>query len=268
MRRKQRKPYPILDHPGMGPAVIEPARLLAGRPRIPGRCVMCFFADVIKAQVEGGKLERIALLHGEGEPTPVYQMGQGERAITVVWPGVGAPFAAATLEELIGLGGRSFICVGGAGVLDGSIPVGQVMLPTEALRDEGTSYHYQRRGRFSRPHPVALRALRAACRARRQAAIMVRTWTTDGVYRETPDMVERRRAEGCRAVEMEAAAFFAVARFRKVILGLVLYAGDDVSGERWRHRDWLRQKEIREELFELGLDACRRLPLELVSSTS
>lgn len=268
MRRKQTKPYPILDHPGMGEAVIEPSRLLAQRPRIPGRCVMCFFADVIKSHVESGNLRRIALLHGEGEPLPVYQMGEGDQAIAVVWPGIGAPFAAATLEELIGLGGCSFICAGGAGVLDSSIPVGQVMLPTEALRDEGTSYHYQRRGRFSRPHPVALRALRAACRSRRQAAIMVRTWTTDGVYRETPAMVERRRVEGCRAVEMEAAAFFAVARFREVILGLVLYAGDDVSGERWQHRDWLRQKAVREELFELGVDACRRLPSELASNTS
>jgi hypothetical protein len=59
---------------------------------------------------------------------------------------------------------------------------------------------------------------------------------------------------------MEAAAFFAVARFREVPLAMALYAGDDVSGETWRHRDWSRQREIREELFALGLDACRRLP--------
>jgi uridine phosphorylase len=175
---------------------------------------------------------------------------------------VGAPFAAATLEELIGLGGHSFICVGGAGVLDSSIPLGQVMIPTEALRDEGTSYHYQKRGRFSRPHPAAVRALREACRARGQTAITIRAWTTDAVYRETSSMVERRRAEGCRAVEMEAAAFFAVARFRNVVLGLALYAGDDVSGETWRHRDWSRQRKIREDLFALGVEACRRLPLE------
>lgn len=262
------KPYPILDHPGTGPAVIEPSKLYARRPRIPGRCVLCFFSEVISTHVEGGKLERIASLYGEGEPLAVYQMGKGEQAVTVVWPGLGAPFAAATLEELIGLGGRAFICVGGAGVLDSSIPVGQVMLPNEALRDEGTSYHYQRRGRFSRPHPLALRALREACRARHQTAITVRTWTTDGVYRETPAMIERRRAEGCRTVEMEAAAFFAVARFRGVPLGLVLYAGDDVSGETWQHRDWTRQRAIREELFALGLDACRRLPLEPSSSSS
>ena len=61
---------------------------------------------------------------------------------------------------------------------------------------------------------------------------------------------------------MEAAAFFAVARFRKVALGQILYAGDDVSGERWRHRRWTQQAEVRAELYELALDAVRRIRLE------
>lgn len=259
MTGKRAKTYPILEHPGDGPAVIEPAHIYSRQPRIPGRCVLCFFSEVISKYVDSKQLCKITELPGEGEPLVVYRHGEGDRAVAVVWPGIGAPFAASTLEELIALGGVAFICVGGAGVLDSSIPVGQLMLPTEALRDEGTSYHYQKRGRFSRPHPEALQALREACQDRGKKALSVRTWTTDGVFRETPSMVKRRRQEGCHAVEMEAAAFFAVARFRGVVLGQALYAGDDVSGEKWRHRDWTQQSAVREELLLLALDACRAL---------
>lgn len=259
-RRRKRQELPILERRDLGPAIIEPSRLYARRPRIPERCVLCFFLDEIKARAARGELEPIASLSSEGEPIVVYRRGQGDEAVAVAWPGLGAPLASTTLEELIALGGRAFICAGGAGVLDGSIPVGQVLVPKAALRDEGTSYHYQRRGRFSRPHPAAVRAIREACQALGRPALDVQTWTTDGVFRETRDVIARRRAEGCRAVEMEAAAFFAVARFRGVVLGQVLYAGDDVGGETWQHRDWNSQAAVRAALLDLALEACRRLP--------
>lgn len=38
-------------------------------------------------------------------------------------------------------------------------------------------------------------------------------WTSDAIYRETPDMIELRRNEGCITVEKEAAAFFAVPKY-------------------------------------------------------
>jgi len=256
------KSHPILEHPGDEPALIEPAALYARQKRIAPRCVLCFFGEVLEASRVRGELTQVTSLPGEGEPIAVYRHGSGNEAVTVAWPGIGAPFAVSTLEELIGLGGQAFVCVGGAGVLDGTIPVGQVMIPTAALRDEGTSYHYQKRGRCSRPHGDALRAMREACRERRIRPISVKTWTTDGVFRETPEKIRLRQAEGCRAVEMEAAAFFAVARFRKAILGQLLYAGDDVSGERWRHRRWTQQTAVRAELFELALDAVRLIEVE------
>lgn len=34
-----------------------------------------------------------------------------------------------------------------------------------------------------------------------------KTWTSDAIYRETPDMIALRRNEGCITVEMEVAVF-------------------------------------------------------------
>jgi hypothetical protein len=86
-----------------------------------------------------------------------------------------------------------------------------------------------------------------------------KTWTTDAPYRETRAKVAARRAEGCITVEMETAAFLAVARFRGVTFGQYLYAGDDVSGETWDHRHW-QTSSARRDLFWLSVEAVLRLP--------
>jgi nucleoside phosphorylase len=65
-----------------------------------------------------------------------------------------------------------------------------------------------------------------------------------------------RRAEGCLTVEMEAAAFFAVAQFRGVPFALMIYGGDDVSGAEWDTRQWHSRTSVRENLFWLAAEAC------------
>ena len=58
---------------------------------------------------------------------------------------------------------------------------------------------------------------------------------------------------------MEAAAFFAVAKFRNVALGQILYGGDDLSGEEWYGRIWNERKDIRENLVDLSIKICSEL---------
>ena len=70
--------------------------------------------------------------------------------------------------------------------------------------------------------------------------------------------MRRRVEEGCITVEMEAAAFFAIATFRGVRFGQLLYAGDDLSGDAWDDRGWLGHTEGRERLFWLAAEAVMR----------
>jgi len=163
------------------------------------------------------------------------------------------------LEEVIARGGRKFIACGGAGVLDGGIICGRVVIPTSAVRDEGTSYHYLPPGREVAASPEGVAALERTLEAHNVDYLIGKTWTTDGIYRETRAKVERRRREGCLTVEMEAAAFFAVAQFRGVLFAQLLYGGDDVSGEHWDSRQWDKQSSVREKLFWLAAEACLKL---------
>ena len=164
--------------------------------------------------------------------------------------------AGAFLEELIALGCRDFIACGGCGVLDKSIGLGHVVVPATAVRDEGTSYHYLPPSREVAAHPDAIQAIEQALQKHHVPYIIGKTWTTDGVYRETPTRIARRRDEGCHVVEMEAAAFFAIAQFRGVRFGQLLYGGDDLTGDAWDGRNWQKESSTRARLFQLAVEAC------------
>lgn len=61
--------------------------------------------------------------------------------------------------------------------------------------------------------------------------LLGKTWATDAFFCATPARTACRRAQGCLTVEMETAALYAVAEFRGVTLGQMLYSGDDVNAE-------------------------------------
>jgi uridine phosphorylase len=134
--------------------------------------------------------------------------------------------------------------------------VGQVIVLTAAVRDEGVSYHYLPPGREVEPSSSAVAAIEQTLQTAGSDYLLAKTWTTDAIYRETPAKVRQRQAEGCLVVEMEAAALFAVARFRGVTFGQMVYGGDDLSSEIWDHRDWDKQASTRETLFWLAAEAC------------
>jgi uridine phosphorylase len=144
-------------------------------------------------------------------------------------------------------------------VLDSNIAVGHIIVRTSADRDEGTSYHYLPPGREVAASEAATQTVMRTLDAHGVPYTSGKTWTTDAIYRETPEKIALRRGEGCIAVEMEAAAFFAVAQFRGVEMAQILYGGDDVGGEIWAGRDWTRQTSVRDKLFDLAAEACLQL---------
>jgi uridine phosphorylase len=248
--------YPILEFDPSPEAIIEPGRVVQ-RLDISEYCVLCFFQDVITKTCEQATC--VHHLGSEIGQNPVYELVMDGKRVTVIHPGVGAPLAAGFLEEAIALGCRKFIACGGAGVLNREIAVGHVVVPTSAVRDEGTSYHYLPPSREVAASTPAVAAIETVLKHHQVPYITGKTWTTDALYRETPAKIARRKAEGCLTVEMEASAFFAVAQFRDVTFGQLLYGGDDISGDVWDNRDWLSRTSTREKLFWLAVEACLAL---------
>lgn len=249
---------PILEFDPTREAVLEP-HLAVEKFDLPAHVVLCFFRNAISAYVEAMGGREIGRLASELGSYPVFEVQLDGRRLAIAQAGVGAPLAAGWLEELITHGGRAFIAAGGAGVLVPGLVMGHVIVPTAAVRDEGTSYHYLPAAREIGPTADALAAIEATLGARGVPYVTGKTWTTDGFYRETRDKVARRVGEGCLTVEMEAAAFFAVARFRGVSFGQMLYAGDDLSGQAWDHRGWPHHETGRDLLLRLAAEAVLRI---------
>src|SRR5450755_3656684 len=221
--------YPILEFDAATEAILEPKRIIKAID-IPEHAVACFFQDVITQLSQRHTTRVIKHLRSEIGTHPIYEVDIDGKRLAVFHPGIGGPLAGGMLEEVIALGSKKFIACGGAGVLDGTLAVGHIVVPTAAVRDEGTSYHYLPPGREAHASPEALAAI-----------------------------VQRRRSEGCLTVEMEAASFFAIAQFRHVLFGKLLYSGDDVSSEKWDSRHWVQHTSVREKLFWLAAEACLAL---------
>jgi uridine phosphorylase len=249
------KDPPILEFDSASLAVIEPS-LHIEPVDAPEHCVPCFFQDVITKLCEDGRLTEIACMGSEMGRHPLYEAEFNGRRLAIYQPGLTAPFAAAMLEEVIVCGCRKFIACGGAGTLDREITVGDIVVPTSAIRDEGTSYHYLPAAREVAASPEAVAAIERVLKAHGRDYQLAKTWTTDAIYRETIDKVQLRKAEGCLTVEMEAAAFFAVSQFRNVPFAQILYGGDDVSGPDWDRRAWQKRESVREDLLWLAAEAC------------
>lgn len=249
---------PILEFDPAPDAILNPSARRMDAP-VPQKAVLCFFQEQLTALAAAGRLKRIGALASEIGPNPLYTLEHAGQTLLVFHPGVGAPLAAGFLEELIALGVNRFVAVGGCGVLDREVAVGHPVVITAAVRDEGTSYHYLPAGREITPSQRVSRALETALQQRNLPYLNGKSWTTDALYRETVARRASRMAEGCLVVEMEASAFFAVAQFRGVEFGQLVYGGDLVEPEGWDRRAWNDRHSDRELLFWVAADACAAL---------
>jgi uridine phosphorylase len=252
------KNIPLLEFDNDRMALIEPRMMQHQNINPPERCVMTFYASIITKLKNDGVLEKIYEL----EPASVlmtaidiYRLDSGSGGVSVVFPGIGAPLSAALFEELIVLGFKKFVACGSCGVLKQDIKRGAVVIPQSAVRDEGTSFHYCPPGRLIEMEPEVVKKLAAVLQKRHIPYEVGRTWTTDALFRETKGKIANRKAEGCIAVEMECAALLAVAKFRDVVFGQYLGAGDDVSGDVWDPRRTRNRHTFQEKLFWLSVEA-------------
>jgi uridine phosphorylase len=219
---------------------------------------MCFFPEVVSGLVVSHGGRHIGVFSRELGGHEIYLVKSGNIPVAVFHPGVGAPLAVQHFEKAIAAGGRAFVACGGAGAVQPGLALGHVVIPTAAVRDEGTSFHYAAPARLIQADPSTVALCGSVLVERGVPHTTGTTWTTDAPYRETPTKIQTRRDEGCLTVEMETAAFLAVAQFRDVRFAQYLYAGDDISGEARDRRGW-NTANARADLFQLAIDTVARL---------
>ena len=253
-----KKDFPILEFDSAPRAKIEPSEVFI-KLDVPEHCVITFFADVIDRMLNEGRLKKVGEFKTCTVVLPIYETEFAGKPIGIMQGYLGSAGSGGQLEELIAMGFKKFIVCGAAGVLKRDIQVGHLVVPYSAIRDEGLSYHYLEPSREVECNKYALECIIDYLKINQIPFIKAKTWTTDAFYRETEDKIALRVSEGCVTVEMEAAAFFAVAEFRNVVLGQILYGGDDLSGIEWDSRNWNSLKDLRTNLVDISMAICLEL---------
>ncbi|MDR0999694.1 MAG: nucleoside phosphorylase [Clostridiales bacterium] len=252
------KEFPILEFDEDRNAFIRPSQRLHPIDIAEG-CVLCFFAEAVEKILVKYPYKLVKTLISESSRPPVYELDYNGKRVVLVQAIVGAPLAAGQIEELTALGCRKYIACGGCGALQKEIAVGHLIIPTAAVRDEGTSYHYVEPSREISLNERVISVIAKTLTEQKVPYIKSKTWTTDAFYRETPAKIQQRKAEGCVTVEMETSAYAAAAQYNGVDFGQILYAGDNLGGDVWDERAWHDRSGIRAFVLQLALDVCIRL---------
>jgi uridine phosphorylase len=169
---------------------------------------------------------------------------------------IGAPGAANQLALQAELGVRRVLSVGTCGALQPDMAPGDVIVVTEAVRDDGTSRHFLAPDERARPDVELTESMRNAL-GRAGIAFTDRvTWTMDVPFRETADEIRHYRAHDVATIEMEAAAIFAAAQYYKVRAASVLVVDSvaDDAGTNWRVDLATASARLR-DVFNVAIDA-------------
>jgi uridine phosphorylase len=181
-------------------------------------------------------------------------------SLSLVGPLMGAPYGAALLETLIAWGGTRFLFLGWCGSISSQLSAGDLLLPSEALVDEGTSRHYTSPCQeATKPSAAITRALADHLDRGKIDHTTGAIWTTDAIFRESERKMRHYSSLGALAVEMECSALLAVAACRGVQMATLLVVSDELSTGRWqpgfgKPKFEKGRRQAAEALADLGLN--------------
>ena len=217
-------------------AVINPTDVVEKVESMPKVAITCFSYETFERLVSTLNGEEIARLYTTNMVIPIYRVSYKDSDIALFISETGAPSCVAELEEIFEIGVETVIMFGTCGVLDASIKDCSVIIPNVAVRDEGTSYHYAPASDEIPVNPKYMDKFVEILNQQDCNYTIGKTWTTDAIYRETRDKVNRRKEAGCICVEMVCSAVAALAQFRDKEVFHFSYAADNLDNEVWDKR--------------------------------
>lgn len=244
--------FPVLEFDDNKTAKLNPANFVREQFGT-DKMVITFFHEVVDKLAKSGQIVEERMMSGEN-PFMVYRFREQPDVLLTLGQ-VGCPACAGNLDEFNAMGITRVMFCGGGGVLDRDIEVGRILVVDGAIRDEGFSYQYIAPSRVIYTDSEIRDKIKQYLDDSGIPYLCGLTWTTDAIFRETAERIDRRKNEGAKIVEMEQAGCIAVSQFRNFSYGALIYGGDDLSGEEWSNRGWQSREGIRFDLVML----CKKL---------
>lgn len=249
--------YPILEFDDCREALINPSTFKESHEMLDcNKLIISFFKDAINTLLQEKKIEIHKVISGENDLV-LYKFVDDD--VLLMHGTIGCAATGGFLDELTGIGIEKVMFCGGGGVLDNSIGVGELLVVEGAIRDEGFSYHYIEPSRIIYSQKDVREKICAYLTEQGVPYTTGIVWTTDAFYRETKEKIALRKEEGARIVEMEQSGCIAVAQFRDIKYGALIYGGDDVSRNVWDSRNWHNKGSIRYSMIEICKELVRKI---------
>lgn len=189
--------------------------------RVPKDTILSLSVGVTQRLIERTGAKQVEWIY---RARPFY-IGETEGTkIGIIWAAPGAPLATHVMEDLVACGATRFTGIGLLASIQTSVGVGDIVIPSSAVRDEGTSYHYLPREVAATATKSMLQRLRNSSERLGIEASVGPVWTTDAPYRETHSKIEHFRRNGVLGVDMETSAIFSLALYRRVAAANLLIA--------------------------------------------
>lgn len=218
------------------PEILQPNLRNQPIKNFPKIIIAPFYGQLVQKFAIDNGLRIIGNSHSLNGANYVYLYKFHEIPIGIIMAPVGAPQCIATMEDLRIMGATNFITFGTCGVLDNTIGRGKIAIPKTAVRDEGTSYHYQPASESISLSQKTLIRMEKAFEHSNIPFIEGKTWTTDAIYRETKNIFDQRKKAGCSFVDMEASAIIAWAKFRGIDAYPFFTTADNLDSKMWEVR--------------------------------
>lgn len=240
-------------------AIINPEMCVNKTENFPEVTISCFSDKLFNNVLKAFDAKEIDYVHSAVGLNPIYEVEYKGKRFALFHSLVGAPLCVAQYEDIMAMGSKKLILLGNCGVLDKSIEDCGIIIPTSALRDEGTSYHYLEASDTIEVNKKYKDEFKEVLNEFGYHYVEGRTWTTDAPYRETKDKVALRKKQGAICVEMECSAMQALCDFRETEFFCFFYAGDNLDHSSWEVRSLSGGVRLDDKTkimflaFELGL---------------
>lgn len=189
------------------------------------KCLVVFSREIHQHLLDTYSCEPIGFIRACNMSIPIYKMNYKGENIAFYLTMIGSALASSNCVEANWIcGATKFIMFGSCGVLDSEKASGKYIIPTESYRGEGLSYYYAPPADY-----ITIKNSDKVAQLFEELKIPHvhgRVWTTDSMLRETTGLVEKRKSEGCIAVEMEVAGVQSVCDFFNLELYDFLEPGD------------------------------------------
>ena len=198
-------------------------------------CIATFSYVIEEFVLENYDCKQIGQIYFATGITPIYQINYNGKVFAFYKTYVGAPACVGSIEDTLSvIKTDKYVVFGSCGCLNREIAHGKVMIPTEAYRDEGTSYHYSPASDYIRVKNSYI--VEKFMQENKIPYAMGKTWTTDSFYRETINNIEKRKSDGCISVEMECSGIQAMCDFRGLNFYTFFTSGDLLDAPEWDER--------------------------------